>query len=233
MGPHLWLCSRMPTAHICEFKAPPSSLEQHGCCQDLFPWEGPLGTTVPLNVGKHHQEYLRCCVFPFRGARDVVATDQRLPCPNRGTSCWLLEVGIVVHLNFCRKWFQKARMESRSIWMIFACEDKCNKASAGCLWRAQKSLSVKCFLSVAKEIVEYHLWKCSRPGWTGLWASSYSDRCLCPQQGSWTRWSLKFPSETNHSLILWKPFHMDSLHFHCLKFPQPYCSLGCHSGYFT
>ena len=43
-------------------------------------------------------------------------------------------------------------------------------------------------------------WKCSRPGWMGLWATWSSGRCPCPQQGVGTRWSLRFlPTQT----ILW------------------------------
>lgn len=90
-------------AHICVFRASPSPLEQHGCCQDLCPSEGALGKTVPQGVGEHHEEYLCFCIFPFRGVTDVVAADQKLPCPKRGTPCWLLEVGIIVHPKFCHK----------------------------------------------------------------------------------------------------------------------------------
>jgi len=28
-------------------------------------------------------------------------------------------------------------------------------------------------------------WKCSRPGWMGLWATWSSGRCPCPWQGGW------------------------------------------------
>jgi len=33
-------------------------------------------------------------------------------------------------------------------------------------------------------------WKCSRPGWTGLWPMWSSGRCPCPRQGFGTRWSI-------------------------------------------
>lgn len=42
----------------------------------------------------------------------------------------------------------------------------------------------------------------SRPGWTRLWATWSSCGCLCPLQGSWIRWRLKFPSNSKESMIL-------------------------------
>lgn len=40
-----------------------------------------------------------------------------------------------------------------------------------------------------------HLWRLSRSGGTGLWATWYGWRCPCSVQGVWTRWPLKVPSE--------------------------------------
>jgi len=46
-----------------------------------------------------------------------------------------------------------------------------------------------------------HPWKCSRPGWMGLWATWSAERCPCSWQGFGTGWSLRsFPTQT----ILWK-----------------------------
>lgn len=39
-----------------------------------------------------------------------------------------------------------------------------------------------------------HYWKHSRLGWMGLWAIWYGESSPCPQQGGWTRWSLKITS---------------------------------------
>jgi len=47
-----------------------------------------------------------------------------------------------------------------------------------------------------------HLWKGSKLGCTGLWASWPSGRCPCPWQGAWIRWPLEVPSNPNHSMIL-------------------------------
>jgi len=44
-------------------------------------------------------------------------------------------------------------------------------------------------------------WKCSRPGWTGLWASWSSRRCACPWQRGWNSMIFKGPSNPNHSII--------------------------------
>ena len=46
-------------------------------------------------------------------------------------------------------------------------------------------------------------WRLSRSGWTKLWATWSSWGCLCSLQGSWTRWPLKVPSNSNDSMILW------------------------------
>ena len=40
-------------------------------------------------------------------------------------------------------------------------------------------------------------------GWTGLWAVWWSCRCPCSLQGSWTRWPLNVPSNSNDSMRLW------------------------------
>ena len=45
--------------------------------------------------------------------------------------------------------------------------------------------------------------KCSRPAWMGLWATWSGGRCPCPWQGHRTRWPLKIPANTNHSMSLW------------------------------
>ena len=47
-----------------------------------------------------------------------------------------------------------------------------------------------------------HSWVHFRPGWTGLWATWSSGRCLCSLQGGWTRCPWKVPSNPNHSGIL-------------------------------
>jgi len=49
-----------------------------------------------------------------------------------------------------------------------------------------------------------HPWRHSRPGWTELWATWSSCRCPCSLQGSWTRWPLKVPSNSNDSMISYK-----------------------------
>ena len=36
-----------------------------------------------------------------------------------------------------------------------------------------------------REVVDVPPWKCSRPGWMGLWATWSSGGCPCPQQGGW------------------------------------------------
>lgn len=46
-------------------------------------------------------------------------------------------------------------------------------------------------------------WRHSRPGWMGLWAVCSSCRCPCSMKGSWTRWPLKVPSNSNDPVILW------------------------------
>jgi len=48
------------------------------------------------------------------------------------------------------------------------------------------------------------LWRHSRWGWTGLWATWTSCRCPCSLQESWTRWPLKVLSKTKTSMILFK-----------------------------
>ena len=47
------------------------------------------------------------------------------------------------------------------------------------------------------------LWRHSRSGWMGLWAILSSCRCPCSLQGSWIRWPLRIPSNSNDSMILW------------------------------
>lgn len=54
-------------------------------------------------------------------------------------------------------------------------------------------------LSLEKQAVLLH--ECSKSGWRGLGASRSSDRCSCPWLGSWTRWSLKVPSNPDYSMI--------------------------------
>ena len=48
-----------------------------------------------------------------------------------------------------------------------------------------------------------HPWKHSRSVWMGLWATRSSQRHPCSLQSGWTRWPLKAPSNTNHSMMLW------------------------------
>lgn len=45
-----------------------------------------------------------------------------------------------------------------------------------------------------------HLWKCSKPNWTGLWVPWSSARCLCPWQGDWNK---KIFNVTSNPIILW------------------------------
>ena len=42
-------------------------------------------------------------------------------------------------------------------------------------------------------------WQCSRPGWTGLWATWSGGRCPCPWQGGWIQMIFKVPSNPTHS----------------------------------
>jgi len=42
-----------------------------------------------------------------------------------------------------------------------------------------------------------------KSGWMGLWAPWCGCRCPCSLQGSWTRWPLRAPSNSNNSMILW------------------------------
>lgn len=230
MRPYLCLCSQTLPAPICVFRASPSPLEQHGCCQDLCPSEGALGTTVPWGLGEHHQEYLCFCIFPFRGARDVAAADQRLLCPKRGTPCWLLEMAWLFILNFAVSDSKKQGWSLEASERSLLVKKRYNKASAGC--GGHRNL---CLLNASFQL-EKKLWSTIRgsaQGQVGLWASCYSDRWPCPQQESWTRWFLKVPSETNQLLILWKAFHTDPLHFHWFKFPWHHCPLGHLSRYFA
>ena len=45
-------------------------------------------------------------------------------------------------------------------------------------------------------------YRCSRPGGIELWATWSSGRRPCPRLGGWTRWSLKVPSNPNHSMTV-------------------------------
>ena len=54
-----------------------------------------------------------------------------------------------------------------------------------------------------REVVDVPSWKCSRSGWTGLWATWSTWRCSCSLQTGWTRWPSKVPSNPNLSMILW------------------------------
>jgi len=63
-------------------------------------------------------------------------------------------------------------------------------------------MAVKHNKRLPREVVD-GLWGYSRSGWAGLWATFSSCRCLCSLQGSWTRWSLRVPSNSNNSMILW------------------------------
>jgi len=45
-------------------------------------------------------------------------------------------------------------------------------------------------------------WRCSRPGWMGLWATWSSGRCPCPWQRGWNRLISKVCSNPNCSMIL-------------------------------
>ena len=54
-----------------------------------------------------------------------------------------------------------------------------------------------------RNTMDVHVWRHSRSGWTELWATWSSSRCPCSLQGSWTRWPLKFPSNSNDSIILY------------------------------
>jgi len=46
-------------------------------------------------------------------------------------------------------------------------------------------------------------WRHSRAGWRELWATWTSCRCPYTLQGSWTRWTLRVPSNSNNTVILW------------------------------
>jgi len=48
-----------------------------------------------------------------------------------------------------------------------------------------------------------HPWRHSHSGWMGPWPTWCSCRCACSMQGSWTRWPLKVPSNSNDSMIQW------------------------------
>lgn len=54
-----------------------------------------------------------------------------------------------------------------------------------------------------------HQWNCSRSQWMELWPTWSSKTCPCPQQGGWTRWSLKVLFKPNLSVILWKITNVD------------------------
>lgn len=45
-----------------------------------------------------------------------------------------------------------------------------------------------------------HLWRCSRPGWMGLWTPWSGESC--PALGR-TRWPLKVPSKPKYSMVPW------------------------------
>jgi len=70
-------------------------------------------------------------------------------------------------------------------------------------------------------------WRCSRSGWMGLWATCSSCRCPCSSQGTWTRWSLRAPSNTKKfydfmiSSDLWRGWHMQVC-THCLVLKWSY-----------
>ena len=44
--------------------------------------------------------------------------------------------------------------------------------------------------------------RCSRPAWTGLWATWSSGRCPCPWQGGWKKIIFKIPSNSNLSVSM-------------------------------
>ena len=53
-------------------------------------------------------------------------------------------------------------------------------------------------------------WRLSRQGWIRPWATCSSCACLCSLRESWTRWSLKVPSNSEDSTILnkWNPVYL-------------------------
>jgi len=61
---------------------------------------------------------------------------------------------------------------------------------------------VKHWNRLPRDVADAHPWKCSRPGWMGLWATWSSWICPCSLQGGWNRWPLKILSNPNHSMIL-------------------------------
>jgi len=47
-------------------------------------------------------------------------------------------------------------------------------------------------------------WGHPRSGWMGLWATWSRCRYPCSLQGSWSRWPLRVPSNSNSITVLWK-----------------------------
>ena len=54
-------------------------------------------------------------------------------------------------------------------------------------------------------------WKCSRPGWTGLWATWASGRCPCPWQGCWSLRSLSAQTIPWFCEYLWPSYFFINL----------------------
>ena len=48
-----------------------------------------------------------------------------------------------------------------------------------------------------------HPWQHSRSGWTGNWVTWLSCVCPCSQHGSYTRWPIRVPSNSNNSMTPW------------------------------
>ena len=133
-------------------------------------------------------------------------------------------------------WFKEVKIEPGSTWMLFACE----KTQQSLSWLAVKGTEICSTLFNSS----FHHIPCKRSCGSSITGSvrdqvgqvfEQSDLVVevLAHRGGWTRWSLKVRSDPNHSLILWKPFHTDPLHFHWLKFPWHYCALRYHSRHFV
>jgi len=61
-------------------------------------------------------------------------------------------------------------------------------------------LDIKKIFFTMKVVRHWNKWQCSRPGWTGLWATWAGGRCPCPWQGGWNEMIFKVPFNPNHSI---------------------------------